>query len=466
MGITVYKAGKETLLNKEWFGFVRTLSKQISLKIALVPLIVVGACDAEKTIIRANEGALSNTENVENNMTPGLSRIEGVLKEEIEAGLRAGFSVMIAKDNKIVYEKSVGMADREKNIPISDETRFRIASMTKAVTTVAVMQLVESGKVLLSDPVATYIPAFANMRVATSHTANADGSFETEELKRPITVHHLLTHTEGLDYSFIPSSDLAAAHFANNPYGHNGDLASRVEKFSSLPLFEQPGEKYRYGYGTDIAGRVVEIASGMSLEDYMREHIFMPLGMTNTEFFLDQTDFERLATTYSVDKAGNLLPTEVDPIKPPPNKVGQGWMSGGGGLISTTRDYMQFLLMLLNKGEWNGERVLSPASVTLMLQRQVADHALQPELHPTLDLPRSPGASLGLGGYVIEHPGLVGAIHSTGQWGWEGYYDTSFFISPADNLAVILMAQHSPWERPESRAKQRVRAIAYGALAD
>ena len=393
-----------------------------------------------------------------------LNRIEGVLQEDVEAGLRSGYAVMVAKDGEVVYQTYVGMADREQNIVMSDDTRFRIASMTKAVTTTAILQLVEDGKLLLSDPVAKYIPAFASIRVATSHTAAEDGSFATEELKRPITIHHLLTHTDGFDYSFIPMSDLAMRHASLNPYRQEGDLAARVEKLTSLPLFEQPGEKYRYGFGTDIAGRVVEVVSGLTLEDFMKERIFNPLGMKDTEFFLDESDFERLAMVYSVNADGDMAATSADPFKPVPNSTGQGWMSGGGGLISTTSDYTRFLMMLLNEGELGGVRILSPSSVELMLQRSISDDVLNPERHSTPDLARTPGAALGLGGYVIEEPGLYGSLAAKGQWGWEGYYDSSAFISPEDELAVVIMAQHSPWEKPPSRAKGRVKAIVYGAL--
>lgn len=392
-----------------------------------------------------------------------LSKIEGILQADVDAGVRAGYQVAVSNRNGIVYSVNVGAANIEENIPISSETRFRIASLTKAITTVAVLQLVEDGVVSLNDPVSDYIPEFAEMKVATDELSNDEGGFETTELVRPITIHHLLTHTEGLAYAFIPSSDLAMTHAMANPYRQSGVLADRVDKLATLPLFDQPGEKYRYGYGLDIAGRVIEIASGVSLEAYFNERIFTPLGMTSTEFFIDETDFEGLAVVYSNTADGALLKTEADPYKLAPNAQGQGWMSGGGGLISTGADYSRFLSMLLNDGALNGRRILSPASVDLMMQRAVADRVLNPEQHPTLDLPRSPGVTLGLGGYVVENAALSGIYHADGQWGWEGYYDTSAFLNKSEDLAVVILTQSSPWERLPSKVKYRVSAIAYGA---
>ena len=390
--------------------------------------------------------------------TDRLEQIAGVLQEDIDSGLRAGYVAMVAKNGKVVYEVAAGMADREAGTPMAVETRFRIASMTKAVTTVAVMQLVEEGAVLLSDPVSKFIPAFADMRVAKSQKAKGDQSFKTEPLKRPITVHHLLTHTSGLDYGFVPNTDLDKLYNEKNIYKSDGDLAARIDQLTSLPLYEQPGEKYRYSYGVDVAGRIVEIASGKTLEDFMRERIFEPLEMKDTEFFLDESDFDRLAVTYDVDGQGKLVRAGDDPYFPPPNAEAQGWMSGGAGLVSTSSDYMRFLLMMLNEGELDGARILSPASVALMLQRHLPAKAMYSDGF------NSEGYTFGLGGYVIERPGLRGEVAAAGQWGWGGYYDTMAFISPADELAVITLSQQLPWRRPPSRVQGRVKAISYGAL--
>ncbi|GAB4522214.1 MAG: serine hydrolase domain-containing protein [Amphiplicatus sp.] len=387
-----------------------------------------------------------------------LARIEAVLQEEVDAGKRAGFVAVVVHRGNIVYEAAVGLADRENAVPMSQETRFRIASMTKPLVTAALMQLVEDGKVLLSDPVSRYIPAFAEARVATSLNKDASGEIPTEPLKRPITVHHVLTHMGGVGYVFDYETDLGRLYLDNNLYFMEGDLAARVDRLAALPLYEQPGEVWRYSYGTDIAGRIVEVASGQSLEAFMRERLFAPLGMTDTAFFLDESDFERLAVVYAFDDEGRLVPSKGGDFAPDPNADGFGWASGGAGLLSTARDYARFCLMLLNGGELDGARVLSPATVRLMLAPHVPVEA-------TFDEWRKSKTTFALGGYVIQSPGLTGSTDAPGQWGWGGYYDTSFFISPADDLAIVVMAQREPGPNdPGSRAGELVKAIAYGAL--
>lgn len=408
----------------------------------LILLLVLSACDADD--VTASHEVVKGTAKP---ATPAhadgfpkarLARIEAVLQKEVDDGVRAGFVAMVAKDGEVAYAVAVGMADRERNTAMTKETRFRIASMTKPVTTVGLMRLVEDGAVLLTDPVSKYIPAFAQMRVATSTAADAEGAFETEPLERPITIHHLLTHTSGIGYVFDTGSDLGRRYLEHGP-DSAGDLAVRVSELSTLPLYDQPGEKWRYSWSTDIAGRVIEVVSGKSLEDFMRGRIFEPLGMSNTEFFLDHSDFGGVATVYDVDKSGALIRADVDNSKlfdasgHALNETAFGWMSGGAGLISTVPDYMRFCLMILNEGELDGARILSPASVRLMLQRNVSKETF------VLDNYNTDGLAFGLGGYVVEEPGLRGELAARGQWGWSGYYGTAFFVSPQDEVAVVVM---------------------------
>lgn len=432
------------------------MRKPLNLVTILIAL-VLSACDTGHTSSDIQHSAAPNQApsalNTLGISIPHLERIETILQQEVDEGIRAGFVAMVAKDGEIVYQTAVGMADRENNIAMSKDTRFRIASMTKAITTVALMQLVENGSVLLSDPVSKYIPGFSDMVVATSHESKADGTFETIALKHPITLHHLLTHTSGLDYAFEPKTDLDRRYNESNLYRAEGDLSNRINALTSLPLYEQPGEKYRYSYGIDVAGLVVEVVSGKTLEIYFRENIFEPLEMKDTEFFIDQTDFERLAVVYDADVEGQLIRATNDSFLLAPNEKGQGWMSGGGGLVSSTNDYMRFYLMLLNKGQLGGKRLLSPASVSLMFQRNLQ-----------AGVEFSSGSTFGLGGFVVEHPGMNGAFGEIGDWGWGGYYGTSATLSPSKNLAVIVMSQQLPWSAPISRASSLVQTIAFGAL--
>ena len=228
----------------------------------------------------------------------------------------------------------------------------------------------------------------------------------------------------------------------------------------------QPGREWRYSYATDVAGRVVEVASGMTLEAFMREHIFEPLEMTATEFFMDASDFEDLAVVYGFDDTGKMSPFAGGDgrtnglLGPNPNTKAIGWMSGGGGLVSTAGDYLRFLLMLLNEGELDGVRILSPATVRLMLSEHVGPEYL-PEIF------RNSGSTFGLGGQVQLKPGLAARVAAKGEYVWRGYYNTSFLISPIDELALVVMAQVEPGpDVPESRAGRVVTAIAFGALGD
>ncbi|MBB5518310.1 serine hydrolase domain-containing protein [Amphiplicatus metriothermophilus] len=417
--------------------------------------IALTACAGETP---APESAAASVDQARGISQDRLARIEAVLQDEVDAGKRAGFVAVVAHRGKIVYETAVGLADRENAVPMSQATRFRIASMTKPLVTAALMQLVEDGEVLLSDPVSRYIPAFAEARVALSHERDENGEIPTEPLKRPITVHHVLTHMGGIGYLFDYETDLGRLYLDNNLYFMEGDLAARVARLAELPLYEQPGEVWRYSYGTDIAGRIVEVASGQTLEAFMRARLFEPLGMSDTEFFLDESDLDRLAVVYAFDEEGRLVPSKGGDFAPDPNAGGFGWASGGAGLVATARDYMRFCLMLLNGGELDGARVLSPATVRLMLE----PHA---PVEATFDEWRRSNTTFALGGYIIRSPGLTGSTDAPGQWGWGGYYDTSFFISPADDLAVAVMAQREPGPRdPGSRAGELVKAIAFGAL--
>jgi len=396
-----------------------------------------------------------------------LMRIQTVLQEEVDAGIRAGFVAMVAKDGEIVYQTAVGMADRENRVPMAVDTRFRIASMTKAVTTVALMQLVEEGAVLLSDPASKYIPALADMQVVTSQSFKVDGTFETVPLKRPITLHHLLTHTAGFGYAGGggAKTDLDKFYIDNNLYQtQKGDLATRVAHLMTLPLYDQPGDKYRYSYATDVVGRIVEVASGKPLEVYFQENIFRPLDMKDTEFFFDESDFNRLAVVYDVDENGSLIRAAGKyRAMLAPNDIAHGWLSGGGGLLSSARDYTRFFMMLLNEGELDGARLLSPVSISLMLQRNIATTAGFGASGTTYE---AFGSTLGLGGYVLERPGLSGEMGAEGQWGWGGGLNTSAFLSPDNELAVIVMSQQISDGAPKSRAGRLVKAIAYGAIED
>ncbi|MEL7239308.1 MAG: serine hydrolase domain-containing protein, partial [Planctomycetota bacterium] len=310
------------------------------------------------------------------------------------------------------------------------------------------------------DPVSRYIPAFGDLKVITENKADADGAFTTEPLATPLTVRHLMTHTAGLGYLFDGESDLGKAHLALAAENTEGDLGARIDKLAALPLYEQPGQTWRYSFATDVLGRVVEAASGQSLEAFMKARIFDPLRMADTEFFIDETDFERLATVYTFDETGVLQRAGAGGLSGGPNDQAFGWASGGGGLVSTARDYARFMMMLLNDGALDGARVLSPASVRLMLSDQLPPHVRPDDWNER-------GMTFGLGGWVLEKPGRFGGVAAPGQYGWGGYYDTYFTISPEDDLGVVVLSQREPGPHDRaSRAHNLVTAIAFGALED
>lgn len=387
-----------------------------------------------------------------------LSGIEAVLQEDVDAGVRGGFVVAVADKNGIVYQAAVGMADRYNDVPMTTDTRFRIASMTKPIVTAAVMQLVDRGEVRLNDPVSEFIPAFADARVATSYDLNGAGEYETRAPSRPITVHDLLTHMSGVGYAFNAETDLDRGYIDANLFTTEGTLAERIDLIAALPLYEDPGTKFRYSYSTDIAGRIVEVASGMTLEAYLKENMFQPLGMNDTEFFMDETDFERLAVVNEFNEDGEMVRSGDTPLGGTINDEAFGVMSAGAGLISSAHDYARFMMMLLNEGTLDDQRILSPATVRLMMSDNTPFEARPADW-------QKQGITFGIGGAVILEPGYTGNVAAKGEWGWGGYWDTSFVVNPKDGVAAVLLAQTQPNQHlPPSRARDRVKAIVYGAL--
>ncbi len=388
-----------------------------------------------------------------------LASMTSALQDEVDNNIRSGFVTMIMQDGIIKHTTAIGLADRAKNTPMAIGTRFRIASMTKPITSVAILMLMEEGKLTLDDPVTDYIPAFSSTRVATSYTNGDDGLIPTIPLTEPITIRHLLTHTAGLGYLFDFQTNLGEIYLNNHLYMREGDLASRIDHLATLPLYRQPGGQWQYSYGTDVLGRVIEIVSGQTLEIFMNERILSPLKMNNTEFLFDETDFDNLVTVYTHNEAGNMIPFDGGGLNRNPNKDGAGWYSGGGGLVSTASDYMNFLQMLLNKGSLNGVRFLNPETIELMTTSHVAA-----ENRPADWLQQ--GVSFGLAGWVITEPGLSHPYAAPGQFGWGGYYDTVFAISSKDNLAYLVLAQREPGPNDKpSKAQNLVRDTAYSVFA-
>lgn len=343
--------------------------------------------------------------------------------------LQSGYVAMFARDGRVVHATAAGYADIESRTPMRLDTRFRIASMTKPVTAVAAMILIEEGRLGLDDPVAGYIPAAADLRVATSERASADGTIETVALARPLTVRHLLTFSSGIG-ARDDDSDLGRMWAERDIYAGAGPLALRVDRILTAPLYEEPGTRWRYGWSADVLARVVEVASGQPFGEFVAARILAPLGMASTGYLSLAPDRAGIATMYTQDADGDLV------VVDPPGSEANDWAPGGSGLVSTAGDYMRFALMLWNGGTYQGVQILAPETVALMTRPQVASGVLEEE--------GIAGLGWGLGLAVVVDAEATPTIDRDGDFWWSGYYGTTFFVSPETGLIGIVLSQNQP----------------------
>jgi CubicO group peptidase (beta-lactamase class C family) len=323
---------------------------------------------------------------------------------------------------------------------------FRIASQTKAVVSVAAMILIEEGRLLLNDPVSRYLPAFGSMTVEEE-----DGRLVPAS--RPVTVRDLLTHTAGVDYGVGRPAWEAAGIRGWYLADRDEPIRATVERMAALPLLTHPGDRWVYGYSTDILGAVLEVAADTPLDHLLADRLFGPLGMHDTAFYLDAADRDRLATVYASGEEGVVRA----PDGPGMQSQGQyvvgprASFSGGAGLVSTAPDYLRFLQMLLNGGELDGTRILAPSSVDLMTRDHVGD---------AVDWP---GEGFGLGFAVLEDPGAAGQFASEGRFRWGGAYHTTYWVDPAQELVVVYMTQLVPARLDDH---ERLAALVYQAILE
>ncbi len=351
-----------------------------------------------------------------------------------------GIVTLIARDGKVVDVHATGFQDVEGRKAMQTDTIFRIASMTKPVTSVAVMMLQEEGRLLLTDPVSKFIPAFKGQRVMGEGGA-------TVPARREINIRDLLSHRSGLSYGFLNGGPVGDAYrkegVVDGLTTTTMTLEENINKLAAQPLLAQPGSAWNYSLSTDVLGRVVEVASGMTLDAFFRDRIFTPLGMTETSFEVADAKWPRLATVYSPDGAGAIRPmrdpesfgnTAMSPTAY--YKTGKRYFSGGAGLTSTARDYARFAQMLLNGGELDGKRLLGTKTLELMT------------LSHTADLPAGgltgPGAGFGLGFRVVTDLAATQTQGSTGLFGWSGIYGTTFWVDPKERLVAVMMVQRYP----------------------
>ncbi|GJE62662.1 serine hydrolase domain-containing protein [Methylobacterium trifolii] len=389
-----------------------------------------------------------------------LERIDGWMRRLVDDGKLAGLSVTVARRGRTVFGRAHGLSDIARRTPFTRDTVTRIYSMTKPLTSVAVMQLYEAGRFQLDDPVSRFLPEFSAMRVATGGNR---ARIETEPARRPITIRDLLTHTAGLTYGFMEATLVDAAYRAQGIdfLSTEGTLAGMVAKAAQAPLLAQPGAAWNYSIATDVLGHLVAVVSGQEFADYLREKVIGPLGMVDTDFFVRPENMPRFAANYVYDRERRLTRFDdaVDTVFARPPAIA----SGGGGLVSTAADYMRFCRFILGRGELDGVRLLGRKTVALMLMNHL-DGDLAAMGTPRFAETSYTGIGFGLGFSVTLDPARAQILGSPGEVAWGGLASTAFWIDPSEDLAVVLLTQLVPSSALPIRRELRV--MTYAALVD
>jgi CubicO group peptidase (beta-lactamase class C family) len=380
-----------------------------------------------------------------------LQRIDKLIQEYVDNRWVAGAAMIVARNGKIVYYKAVGYDDIEKKSLLKRDAIFRIASQTKAITSVAVMMLYEEGKFLLDDSIGKYIPEFRNAKVLNKFN-ESDSTYTTIPAKRAVTIRDLLTHTSGIGYAQIGSKEMNAVYAKAGVIGGIGVnsfvLADKIKVLGGLPLFHQPGEKWTYGLNVDVLGYLVEVISGMPFDQFLRKRIFDPLGMKDTYFYRPPEKYKRLAMLYTEDSTAHIVKSPEhmglngDFYRDYPAAKGT-YFSGGGGLSSTAYDYAIFMQMLLNGGEYNGHRILSRNSVRMMTMNQIGDLSLGDD-------------KFGLGFQIITEKGSAKSPEPAGSFSWGGMFSSSYWVDPKEKIVAQLFLQLFPNSHADIHEKFKV----------
>ena len=380
-----------------------------------------------------------------------LAYIDTVMEEYIQKNWMVGSTTLIVKDNAVVYHKSHGYADLANKKAMPTDAIYRIMSQTKAITSVAIMQLFEQGKLHLDQAVGDFIPEFATQNVVKDFNP-ADSSYTTEPAKRKITIRDLLSHRSGIDYAAIGSPKMQAIYAkAGIPSGlgnFNAVLLDKMKSLGRLPLAHQPGEKFTYGLNTDLLGCLVEVITGKTLEDYFKANIFEPLGMKDSHFTVPLEKSSRMPKVYTENADKQIIPWDptfrnLDPNYP---LYPHTYFSGGAGLSMSTFDYATFLQMLLNGGVYNGKQILGRRTIELMTSPQI----------------NMGNDDFGLGFSLTSKKSAQLNVVSEGTFAWGGYYGTSYFVDPKEKLVVLIMTQHTP--NSHGNYGRKIENIIYGSL--
>jgi CubicO group peptidase (beta-lactamase class C family) len=388
-----------------------------------------------------------------------LGRIRDWMQALVDQKKLAGLITVVSRRGQVALMHACGKADLAREKPMRPDTIFRIYSMTKPLTSTAIMMLYEEGRFQLDDPITRFLPAFRNMRV---YVSGARGKYDSEPAQRDITFRDLLSHTSGLTYGFMEASPVdsmyreAGVDFQT----HKGSLKDVVELAATMPLLSQPGSEWNYSISTDVLGYLVEVISGQPFDRFLQERILGPLGMVDTSFHVPADKVERFAANYGPDEGGGLKQIE-DPTR---NRfLSPRLCSGGGGLLSTAADYMRFCQMMLNKGQLDGVRLLGRKTVELMtsnhLRGDMADMG-----QPRFSESTYTGICFGLGFSVMLDPAKAQILGTPGEFAWGGAASTAFWVDPAEEMYVLLLTQLMPSSTYPIRRELRV--LSYQAIVD
>jgi CubicO group peptidase (beta-lactamase class C family) len=394
-----------------------------------------------------------------------LGYLDQHLGQYISDGKLTGTLVVVYRQGEIAHWNVQGLRDRERNKPMEDDTIFRIYSMTKPIASIALMQLYERGLLQLDDPAHTFIPSWKDLRVYQSGTYP---NFQTAPCERPMTVRDLLTHQSGLTYGFMNTSNVDAAYRQLGIGSGRQSLQEMVETLAELPLEFSPGTAWNYSHATDIVGYLVEVISGQKLDAYLQEHVFEPLGMRDTAFWVRPEQADRFASCYGMAPDGSGI-VVVDDAPESPYLHDPVYLSGGGGLVSTAGDYLRFCRMLLGKGTLDGQRIIGRKTLELMTRNHITGGksvaAAATKASPQWREVGHQGNGFGLG-FSVALDNADGQIAgSPGAYAWSGAASTHFWIDPTEDLAVVFMTQYMTLSaRGRYNLGRELRSIVYGAL--
>jgi CubicO group peptidase (beta-lactamase class C family) len=384
-----------------------------------------------------------------------FQRVGDFIRQEIAAGHMPGAVILVQQHGHPIYFECFGVRDLKSGRPMTADSIFRLYSMSKPITSVAAMMLVEEGKLALDDPVAKYIPAFAGVKVAIETTDESGKPvLAVEPVRRPITIEDLMRHSSGLTYGFYGDTAVRKLYANSDLLEGDFDNAEFVERLAKLPLAEQPGTRWDYGHSTDVLGRIIEVISGQTLYQFEKQRLLDPLGMTDTAFFVaDAAQWPRVAQPMPGDHFDPPIAGIKDPMMP------RRWESGGAGMVGTIGDYARFAQMLLNRGSLEGRRYLKPETIELM----ASDH-IGPATGIARDQFYFPGATSGFGlGFAVRTSVPLNTSWPLGEYRWDGVAGTFFFIDPRDDMFAIFMIQ-APSQ--SGRMQLPLKKLIYDALED